>query len=162
MTLTLAEGLIDALNTYITANITAKLAALDTEYTDSIVLAVPVATYVGIKSLKSIPQYPAMFIFSPSQRIQARNVGEVRVFPEVVVGIVEQDADSETLQRRLYRYGRALVELVQAADPAGWIISTGEGNEWVIDHVAAPNTDSEDSDFTGEVSMTFRAYAWEN
>jgi hypothetical protein len=162
LTLTLAEGLIDSLNTYITANIVAKLAALDAEYTDTIVLTAPVATYVGIKSLISIAEYPALCIISPDQTFQPRSATGGASKPTVFMGIVEQDQDSEALQRKLYRYGRALVELALAASPgsiAGWAIATDE--EWQIDTQSGLFTDTNQTTATSDVWLRVRAYAWE-
>lgn len=162
MALTLAEGLVDSLNTYITANIAAKLAALDAEYTDTIVLTAPVATYVGIKSLMSVPQCPALYIIAPTSRFQARSTSGGAIKPTVFMGIVEQDMDPEVLQRKLYRYGRALVELTLAATPAsvaGWAIATDE--EWEIDTQSGIFTDTDSSVSTSDVWLRVRAYAWE-
>ena len=162
MTLTLAEGLVDALNTYITANIVAKLAALDTEYTDALVLTAPVATYVGIKSLLSVAQYPSLYIILPDQTFQPRSSTGGATKPTVFMGIVEQDMDPEVLQRKLYRYGRALVELTLAASPAsiaGWAIATDE--EWQIDTQSGLFTDTDRTTATSDVWLRVRAYAWE-
>ena len=162
--LTLAEGLVNAIKAYLEANMAAKLTALDAEYADGISLETAVATYKGIKSLKLIPGYPVLFIISPNQTVHVRAAYsatdvEVNSLPTVAVGVVVVDVDNEVLQLRLYRYGRALVELLMEASGArqldGWSLATGE--DWRLDTESAPFSREADSTFIGEVAVELRA-----
>ena len=156
MAILLAEGLVNALNTYLTANLSAKLTALNTEYADGITLEAPISTYVGLKSLKSIPHYPAMYILSPTSRFNAWTNRNGESKPEVSVGMLAIDQDSEVLQRRLYRYGRAFLELMLDGTTSmdGWVMATDE--DWEIDTIASLRTDSATSDFVGEATLSMR------
>lgn len=159
MTLTLVEGCVDTLSTYINANIVAKLAALDTEYVDTIVLAAPVTTLISEKSLKSIPTYPVLLIVSDEQSFRPMSGTGGKDNPTIYVGVLEVDTDPEVLQRRVFRYRRALIELLLAANSlSGWVLSTDE--DWASGTGIDP-TDSSDSDFLGSAIVRVRASAWE-
>ncbi len=162
MTLGLAEALVDVIDTYVNANIVTKLASLSAEYADQVTLAPPVKTYRGIKSLQSIPNYPAFYVFSPEQNLRpwgiAGATAAVEVKPKVFAGMLVIDADEEILQLRLYRYGRALVELFLAAQGAAllgeWSLSTDE--DWSID-TQIGQTGAQASPWVGEVAIGLRA-----
>jgi hypothetical protein len=167
MTLGMQEALVKAIQAYIEPNLAAKLAALNTEYPDAMVLEDRVATVLGIKSLRTIPQYPVLYIISGNADgiIWAIDQGGAASFetrPNVSVGILVIDQDQEQLQIRLYRYARALTELLLEA--AGnnalvdWNIATDQ--PFAIDTDTGEMsriTDSESTDFVGEVSVTVRA-----
>ena|SRR3972149_3322389 len=161
MALTLAEGLVNAIKTYLDDNMAAKVGALNTEYGDGITLTATVATYKGIKSLKAIPNYPALFIISPSETIRPRAAHsavefEINAFVRIAVGILVIEQDSEKLQLRLYRYGRALIEMLMEAarDLNGWNLATDE--DWSLDMESAPFSDGGQSAFVGEVAVEVR------
>lgn len=138
-TLTLAEGLCRSVKTYLEANIAAKITALNAEYADAVVLENPRITYLGIKSLSSIPEFPVMYVVSPESHLNPMQVdgtqAAIESFPRIWVGIVALDPEEEPLQLRQYRYARALVELLLAALGTagldGWNLGTSE--QWTID-----------------------------
>jgi len=163
MTLSLAEGLVNAIVAYVVGNIAGKLLALDIEYAGSgITLVAPVVTYKGLKSLGTIDNYPAFYAISMRQDIQplAASGGRgIEAMPEVSVGIVVLDQDMETLQIRLYRYGRALVELMLEghafAGLDSWNLMTDQ--RWAVDmETGLLDREGQSSDFVGEVSLTMR------
>ena len=43
---------------------------LNVEYADGITLEAPINIFLGLKSLKSIPHYPSMYIISPTSRFR--------------------------------------------------------------------------------------------
>lgn len=166
MTLSLAEGLVDEIASVIEAGQVAKLAALDAEYADGITLEATVATYKGLKSLVTVPNYPVLYVIAPEQGLRLWEVSAtaaaVEARPRLYAGVLAIDADGEQLQKRLYRYARAIVELlldaVGAGSLAGWSLSVEE--EWAIDTDTSPfrsTQDSEASSFIGEVSVGMRA-----
>ena len=167
MALGLAEDLVDVIVSYLEANLPAKLAALDAEYVDSIVLEPTVATYKGLKSLEEIPNYPVLYALSPTEAVQPRMISptaaEVEARPELAVGVVVLDQDSETLQKRLYRYGRALTELLLDAwgndSLQSWQFVTSE--DWNVDMQSAAFARESASSFVGEVTLTVRGKRWE-
>jgi hypothetical protein len=157
LTLTLTEGLIDTLYDYFSANLSTKLAALDTEYPDAIVLRNPAKILVGMKSLRSIDVHPALFIYSDEQEFEPKSATGGKDWPAVMVGITEVDMNAENLQRRVYRYRRAIIELLLAAPAtaSGWVISTGE--RWASGTFVDDRTESQDSDSIGTAVVRVRA-----
>lgn len=120
MAFTGIEGAINAVSTFIQTNIAAKLAALDTEYADSITLAEPLGYFVGEGSLESIAGWPAVFVLGDATtadmlpgRTELDGVHAMRI------GIMVIDQNAETLRRRIYRYIRAFIELIRDAKAAG-------------------------------------------
>ena len=158
----LAEDLVDEVVTYLEANLAAKLAALDAEYPDSIALQMTVATQKGLKSLEEIPNYPVLYALSPAGIVRPRMISEssseVDARPELSVGIVVLEQDSETLQKRLYRYGRALTELLidgwGSNSLNNWQFLTSE--DWNIDMQSGTFARESVGSFIGEVTLTVR------
>lgn len=151
----------DTLSTYINANIVAKLAALDAEYTDTMVLAAPVATLISDKSIRTIQDFPVLIIVSDEQEFRPMQAAGGKDKPTVYVGIVAQDPDQnmENLQRRVFRYRRALIELLLAMNATnGWVLSTDE--DWQSGTSVDP-VDTGSSDFLGSAIVRVRANAWE-
>ncbi len=122
MTWTLAEGIVDLITDYLKDNIAAKLNALDTEFeTDGhdIELADPVDYFVGEHELDRIAETPAVFVLADDSDADNWRDTIIDATHELRIGIVVDDPDTEKLRRRLYRYGRALVELIVDAKTAG-------------------------------------------
>ena len=119
MALKLAEGLIDEVKAYLSANLAAKLTALDAEYGDGIVLLNAAAYYVGEKSLTTIPEYPAFFILAEQTTIENWQATFTDASHRLIIGAFILDQEGETLGRRIYRYGRAVWELLMEARGAG-------------------------------------------
>lgn len=163
MTVTLAEGLVIKVRDYFTANMATRLTALNAEYADTIVLTNPETYKLGRKSLRSIPEKCVGFVYAPTQRLTGSTQAGTRVFVTLNTGVFVVDQDSETLDRRLYRYGRAIHELLIAGETAnawpGWVMPTDE--PWTIDTEAA-EPEGTDSDYLGLVVVQVpKAYAWE-
>lgn len=170
MTFEMAEGFVDALEAYLQTNMAAKLDALDTEYTDSIVLEDPVTSpsgrfaYVGAKNLQDIPSFPALYIVSPTSSAEPWEAyaGEqsIKSKPQAYVGVVVLDPDEESLQLRLYRYARAITELLLEAlgtvDLDGWDIVGPMEIDTLAGGPVKTVADDEDATFYGEVSIGFR------
>lgn len=136
MTLVLAEGLVNAIIDYLKAHFPDKVAALNDEFADDdITLETPAAYYAGEQSLASIPSYPAIFVLIPRTNIPRYRTGDyVQAIHEAVVGIIVIDQDSEVLRRKLYRYIRAIVELLIEAQPAGMDWALGSGGSFQLDY----------------------------
>ena len=163
MSFSLAEGFVNALKAYIEANLTAKLAALDAEYDDGIVLRPMKATLKGIKSLTLIPEYPVLYVVSPDQDVEPWNAygdgSTVKSKPHVYAGVIELNTDQETLQLLLYRYARALTELLMEGlgekGLSGWDIV----GSFEIDTASSPLKTAEEGEatpFIGEITVGFR------
>lgn len=119
MAWTMVEALVDAMKTYLNTNLPAKLDALDTEYTDTIVLDDIVNYYVGQRSAESVPEYPACFILATDTTIGYWNNSTNEATHEVAISVLVLDPDAEVLQRKVYRYARAIWETLVSAHFAG-------------------------------------------
>lgn len=152
------EGAVEAVKSYVETNLAAKLTALNTEYADGITLEDRKITYKGRKSLSTIDRYPAMYVFSPSGRFTMEMSEFGTSLPDINLGMVVLDQNRERLQTRLYRYERAFKELIAKAEvdgiTDGWLLAA-EG-DWEFDNVTARHTEDEDSDFVGELTMSFK------
>jgi hypothetical protein len=148
MALKLAEGLVDEVKAYLTANLPAKLDALDAEYRDGITLADVTAIYVGERTLETIDRYPAIFVLADQTVVETWQAAFVDARHRYQVGVIVLHQDTETLGRLVYRYIRAIWELLiegQTSDALTYElvdeevrfdfspIRTGEGNTFTAD-----------------------------
>ena len=128
MTWTLTEGLVDAIKAALVAGLPAKLDALDAEYADGIVLADPEAYYVSERELESIHGDAAVAILGDSWAAQPGQYdagGCINPVHEVRVAVVAFDVDQETLRRRIFRYVRAIFEVIDAEHATGALAAFG-------------------------------------
>lgn len=108
----LIEGFIDSLRDYYIEHLPARLQMLETEYDDGITLPEPAAYYRGEMSLTTIPSWPVVFLLGRSTTIERYNSNFVDATHRVDIGVMLMEQDSERLQLRLYRYIRAIWELI--------------------------------------------------
>lgn len=148
MTIRLAEGVVTGVQTYLAAHFAAKIAALNSEYHDGIVLTdlgdkadgSGKAYYRSEKALASIPNYPAVYLIADSSRVDMWNAKAVASVHRLYVGIVVDDTDVETLRFRTLRYVRALWELlmegsnVMTSNSVGILVDTGDGTPPEFDY----------------------------
>ncbi len=102
------EAAVDLVKTYLTDNMTAKLAALDAEFGDFTLETIR-AYYIAPQM--NVPEHPSIFVLSDITEILGEGAGWVRAAHMMTVTIFAGDSNEEQLQRRLYRYIRAFVEL---------------------------------------------------
>lgn len=119
MSLGLMEGAIDALKSYLSENIAAKLDELDAEYDDGITLDDIRNWYVAEAS--SMPAFPSVMILGEDTDVLGEGGGWMNSGNRVSISVLVGDTNSENLRRRLYRYIRAFIELLVAARTSdGW------------------------------------------
>ena len=114
MTLKLLEAVIDAVSDYIKDNIAAKIAALNTEYEDSLLVA-PKAYYLG-NVPDELPEFPSIAFQGQDWTPEAQNSSSLEVSHHVNIYIYVGDATEETRFRILCRYARAIVELLNTGE----------------------------------------------
>lgn len=118
---TLSEAAVDAVRDYLVLNLETILGVIDTEKDDGITLPVPVAFVVGAQELDRISEYPIGYVFATNMlgdMLPAGGQG-LRATHTIQVGIIAEDDDTQRLRRRIYRYGRALIEAVADAQRTG-------------------------------------------
>lgn len=109
MAMKLIEAAIDFLKTYIEANLVAKLDELNAEYRDFEL--VDIQNYY-VAELLEIPEYPSIIILGDSSVPVGEGGGWIRTQHSISLTCLVTDAETERLRRRLYRYVRALFELL--------------------------------------------------
>jgi len=122
MALTLIEGVVDALKTYLEANMAAKLDVLDTEYGDGITLADIQKYYIA--EVQAIPEYPSIFILGDNVEVLGEGGSWMKSGNNLDLIVFVGDQDTTILRRRIYRYIRALIELlITARTSQGWVVN---------------------------------------
>ena len=130
MALKLMEGAVSAIKDYLTTNLGAKLNALDAEYDDGITLDDIKAYYTA--ETMAIPELPAIYVLGDRTEPTAEGPTHIKAEHYITVAALVTDANNENLRKRLYRYIRAIVEVLRAArsdatfENAGLVIDTCE------------------------------------
>lgn len=151
----MAEDAIDAIKTYLSANLAAKVTAVNAAINDSITLPAPAAFYVGQKSLSSVQNYPAFFLLATGADLLGWNNSYTDGEYEINIAFLVMNQDPEVIQRMLYRYTRALWECLVDAHFA----SPGLSGFKILGEprVNYSDTFASSSDFLAEGSMTLKA-----
>lgn len=111
MSYTFAEGLVNEVSAYLSANLPTKLDAIDTAIGDGIVLADPVDYLMRQPGgPKSILNWPSMFLLVPQGNVISWHEASAEQSYVLWLYLFARDIDKETLSKRLYRYARAIWE----------------------------------------------------
>lgn len=148
MTYELSEGVVDDVITYLSANMEAKLDAIDAEKGDFILVDVQ-AWYRSEQ--RTIDRFPAAIVRVNSARVVEEHSASLTVAYEVMVGILHMEQDSAKLIQSLQRYQRAVLELIKAGEAAGSIgdmVLLQELNE-------SPVFSPAESEYAADMSVTF-------
>ncbi len=151
MTWTLAEGLVDQVVTFMNANMAAQLNDIDAEMADSIILDDIQAFETSERVLASVQSFPIMIILIDSTGIPQWSGVEVWGEHRLVMGILVKDQDLTDLRKRIYRYGRAMWELIGDAHNDGSVTFQLGVGESVIDF--SPMFSTPDSRFIADVTV---------
>lgn len=108
----LIEGVIDAAVTYLTANMAAKLNALDTLYGDSIVLDDIAAFHKSQLSIESIEKFPIVVVDSDASEMLKWDNTWTDANHTVTFDVLVSDQDTETLAKRVRRHLQAVWEVL--------------------------------------------------
>lgn len=122
MGLELAEGAVTALTTYLSTNFAARVAALNAEYADAVVLTTPAKFAIG--ELLEADAFPIVVTLCRRTSIRGIGAGYVGTTHHIsVVCEVMDDSDvgeeKVNLAKRTYRYARAVIELLRLAQTGG-------------------------------------------
>ena len=115
MTLALLEAAVDALYSYLNANMADKLDALDTEYGDFTLDDIK-AWYKGALPHASLPEYPSICLLGESWEANDQLSTDLEVHNHITVIIFVGDDNEEVRFRKLCRYARAVVELLNSGE----------------------------------------------
>jgi hypothetical protein len=113
MTLTALEAAVNALHTYLSTNMAAKVSDLNTRYTDT--MASIKIWYKG--NLPTvIPEYPSVAIVGNSWTPKRQMAVALHVTNEIRLTVFYGDEDLEVRFNRLCRYALGLVELCHTGE----------------------------------------------
>lgn len=121
----LIEGAVDAIKTYLAAKFAAKVAALNTEYNDGITIEDMKAWRIDY--LAEEQGFPIGIVYGYRGRPESEGDNYVRGEHVIDLVFVATDQNVETLRRKLFRYVRAAIELVQDSRASiGYLINIGD------------------------------------
>ncbi len=137
MSLVLMEGAIAALKSYFEDTIADKLDVLDAEYDDGIVLADIQKFYEG-NFPRSTPATPSVILHGESFDPEEQEDDTLYIKNYINITVVCGDADPEVRFKRLSRYTRAFIELLQEGEATYGYIHWLEGRVEVSNTLAVP------------------------
>ena len=109
------------------SNIGTRLDLLDTEFGDGIILTDIKRVYTA--EVKDVPEYPSLFILGEDSVPNQTTFTHYRFKNNLTLVILATDQDPEKLRKRLYRYVRALAELmIESMTTNGYQIVIGQFN----------------------------------
>lgn len=111
MALELVEGAVDVVNAYLQAGMGAKLDILDAEYGDFILEDIK-EWYTAEQT--AIPEYPAIYILGDDTEVVEEGADWMRAKHRLLIVCLATDQDTTRLRQRLYRYIRAIIELLKS------------------------------------------------
>ena len=118
MSLTLMEGAVNTIYSYLNTNIAAKLDVLDTEYSDFVL---PDIKKWYKAEVSEVPGFPAIFVLSDSSELVGEGDGWLQMAHYITIGIIATNPNTLKLRQMLWRYTRAVIELIIAArSSVGW------------------------------------------
>lgn len=129
MAWTLGEHAVDSILAALQAGMEAKIVELNTTYSTSVengdVLEGVAMWFTGEQELARIHKTPALFVFADSVEFDTpRSTRTMEPEVDIRIGILVEDIDPSRLRDRVYRYGRAILEVLFDAKRAdtlgGW------------------------------------------
>lgn len=125
MALELIEGAVDAVKTYLSNNMAAKVAALNTEYDDGISIEDMKAWYIEYQA--EVPEFPAGIVLGRRGRPENEGEGWMKAEHSIDIIFLATDQNTETLRRKIYRYIRAGIEMMKESRASiGYQINIGD------------------------------------
>lgn len=136
MSLELLEAAIDALQSYLETSIAAKLDELDIEY-DDFELDNIAAWYEG-NMPQAMPAYPSICLHGDGWEPSEQRHVNLLVTNSIDLIVFVGDPDEQRRFKRLCRYARALIELLQEGEATYGYEHFLEGRIEISDSLAAP------------------------
>jgi len=106
------EGAVDTIYDYLHTNIAAKLNTLDTEYGDFVLKDIK-KWYKA--EVSESPGFPSLFVLADSAELIGEGDGWLGMAHSITIGIIATNPNTLRLRQMLWRYTRAVIELIIAA-----------------------------------------------
>lgn len=130
----LAEGCINAIKAALESLLPAKLTALNAVYGDTD-LVNPVAYFVTENDLDEVAQTPIVVILADESTGEGfRSTLTIETFVGARIIVLVEDDRYEFLRRRVYRFGRAIFEVITDAKRAGSLGGWQPVGQWRLDY----------------------------
>lgn len=112
------ETILTQISIIVQAGLAAKLDEIDSEKNDGITLEDVASDNIFITEQGHISEFPAIEIFAQSQVGSDFMSNSVEFNPTIQVRVwsTDNDNDEENVSKRIYRYQRALTEVIKADD----------------------------------------------
>ena len=108
MAVELAQGVVSDLQTYLQAHLSAKITAINTQYSDDIILTDIADWYTTPQQLKGIPNFPIIIILAGHTDVFQFQETWTDSGIEVTIGVIVMDPNNADLSQRAYRYTLAI------------------------------------------------------
>ena len=120
MGMTGMEAVLTAVETTLSSNMAAKVAALNASYADGITLA-PIATYEWYMKNFAAQEYPVCVLDPVTSIPEERYIGAMTEQHRIIVFVADTDSNAETLIKRLFRHARAVREILTTNHTLGGV-----------------------------------------
>lgn len=118
----MAEAFVDEYIAYLVANLETKISALNTEYADQLLENIAEeSVYKGEIDLNHVANWPAIFVLVEGSTLDQGHHEFMQQTLDVNASVLVLDQDSEKLREKIYRYTRAIIELLMEGHEAGSI-----------------------------------------
>lgn len=159
MALLMIEEHVDKLLAYYQAQLPAKCTSLNAEYNDGIRIDPPKtgAYHPGELQLVDNIDYPKLFVMGRSSEVNHYTSASTTAVHTMEVIVALKHVNTATLQRQMYRYGRALWELTTARFFAStgddYFILHGDGD--ITIDFEAPDAQNTTAPYIGKTVLRF-------
>ena len=106
----LAESLVNDVVTHLESNFSTTLADIDTELADGITMEDVTAWEVAEEELQHVADWPKGLVVVSNTNIREWRGEQIKGLHDVTIAVLALDQDKSVLRRRIYRYGRAIME----------------------------------------------------
>ena len=106
----LAEALVDDIVSHLNTNFANTLTDIDTDIGDSITMEKPTAWEVAEEELQHVASWPKGLVVVSNTRVREWRGEQIKGQHDVTIAVLALDQDKTVLRRRIYRYGRAIME----------------------------------------------------
>ncbi len=119
MTWELAEQLVDDIVSHLDTNFVTTLSDIDTDIGDSITMEDVTTWEVAEEELRQVAKWPKGLVVVANTRAREWRGEQIKGQHDVTIAVLALDQDKSILRRRIYRYGRAIMESLGDMHGAG-------------------------------------------
>lgn len=129
------EPLVDAIIAKLQSGLAERIAQINSEATDNIVIEAPQEVDYYTAPIDQLPNAPSIIVTAGPAQWVGEGTHSFEATYEVAVYVLEADPDRQVLARRLQRQARAIIEAVWDDTPreqAGGVVANGQPLVWRV------------------------------